>query len=110
MTQPLRQDKKPFFADQGNEMTFKLSDPFAGDLDSPARISVFCSDRLGAGAISDCENLYGAIKGASMYCGFFCDQNELQPLQAAYEAQCIVSVIPASAFGFDFKPAGHRRH
>ena len=39
-----------------------------------------------------------------MYCGFFCDQNELQPLQAAYEAKCIVSVIPASALGFDFSP------
>jgi len=52
----------------------------------------------------DCENLYGAIRGAAMYCGFFCDQNELQPLQAAYEAQCIVSVIPASAFGFDSSP------
>ena len=39
-----------------------------------------------------------------MYCGFFCDQNELLPLQAAYEAQCIVSIIPASALGFDSSP------
>jgi len=52
----------------------------------------------------DCDRLYGAIKGAAMYCGFSCDQNELQPLQAAYEAQCIVSIIPASALGFDSSP------
>ena len=52
----------------------------------------------------NCNNLYGAIKAASMYCGFFCDQNELRPLQAAYEAKCIVSVIPASALGFDSSP------
>jgi len=52
----------------------------------------------------DCDHLYGAIKGTAMYCGFFCDQNELQPLQAAYEAQCIVSIIPASALGFDSSP------
>ena len=39
-----------------------------------------------------------------MYCGFFCDQNEIRPLQAAYEAQCIVSVIPASNLGFDSSP------
>jgi len=39
-----------------------------------------------------------------MYCGFFCNQNELLPLQAAYETQCIASVIPASALGFDSSP------
>jgi hypothetical protein len=52
----------------------------------------------------DCDKLYGAIKGAAMYCGFFCDQDEIRPLQAAYEAQCMVSVIPASALGFDSSP------
>jgi hypothetical protein len=52
----------------------------------------------------DCNKLYSAIKGASMYCGFFCDQSELRPLQANYEAQCIVSAIPASALGFDSSP------
>jgi hypothetical protein len=52
----------------------------------------------------DCNKLYSAIKGVSMYCGFFCDQDELRPLQASYEAQCIVSVIPASALGFDSSP------
>jgi hypothetical protein len=52
----------------------------------------------------NCDNLYGAIKAVSMYCGFFCDQDELRPLQAAYEAKCIVSVIPASALGFDSSP------
>ena len=39
-----------------------------------------------------------------MYCGFFCDQSEIQPLQAAYEARCIGAVIPASALGFDSSP------
>jgi hypothetical protein len=53
----------------------------------------------------DCSKLYGAIKSTAMYCGFFCDQDELRPLQAAYEAQCIVSSIPASALGFDSSPA-----
>jgi hypothetical protein len=52
----------------------------------------------------DCGKLYGAIKGASMYCGFSCDQSEIRPLQAAYEAQCIVSVIPISALALDSSP------
>jgi hypothetical protein len=52
----------------------------------------------------DCDNLYGAIRSAAMYCAFFCDQNELLPLQAAYESQCIVSIAPASALGFDSSP------
>jgi hypothetical protein len=52
----------------------------------------------------NCRDLYGAIKSAAMYCGFFCEQDELGPLQASYEAQCIVSVVPTSAMGFDSSP------
>ena len=52
----------------------------------------------------NCRELYGAIKSVAMYCGFSCEQDELAPLQASYEAQCIVSVVPASAFGFDSSP------
>jgi len=52
----------------------------------------------------DCDSVYTAIKSAAMYCGFFCDQNELQPLQEAYEARCMVMVVPASALGFDSSP------
>jgi hypothetical protein len=49
----------------------------------------------------NCDETYSAIKSAAMYCGFFCDQDKLRPLQVAYESQCIVSVIPASTLGFD---------
>jgi hypothetical protein len=42
----------------------------------------------------NCDKLYGAIKAVSMYCGFFCDQNELRPLQAAYEAKYRSSPLP----------------
>jgi hypothetical protein len=52
----------------------------------------------------NCRELYGAIKSVAMYCGFSCEQDELAPLQASYEAQCMVSVVPASAFGFDSSP------
>jgi hypothetical protein len=32
-----------------------------------------------------------------MYCGFFCDEAKLVPLQQDYEANCIMFVVPASA-------------
>ena len=41
-----------------------------------------------------CTELYGAVKREAMHCGFFCDQEKLAPLQVAYEANCIVMVIP----------------
>jgi hypothetical protein len=44
----------------------------------------------------NCRDVYASIKNASMHCGFFCDQDELRPLIAKYEAQCVVRVIPAS--------------
>jgi hypothetical protein len=42
----------------------------------------------------DCADLYSAVKYEAMHCGFFCDQAKLAPLQVAYEANCIVMVIP----------------
>ena len=86
-------------------MKFKLSDPLRRGFRIALRAFLLSAAMGSAQAQShDCDNLYGAIKGAAMYCGFFCDQNELQPLQAAYEARCIVSIIPASALGFDSSP------
>ena len=43
-----------------------------------------------------CAELYAAIKSEAMYCGFFCEQERVQPLQVAYEAQCIAPVVPFS--------------
>jgi len=102
----VRQDKKTFlFTDQANQMKFKLSDPLRRGFRTALHAFLLSAAMGSAQAQShDCDNLYGAIRGAAMYCGFFCDQNELQPLQAAYEAQCIVSIIPASALGFDSSP------
>ena len=44
-----------------------------------------------------CAEVYGAIKSEAMYCGFFCDEAKLLPLQQDYEANCIMFVVPASA-------------
>ena len=44
-----------------------------------------------------CSELYGAIKREAMYCGFFCDQRKLAPLQQAYEASCIVIAVPLAS-------------
>jgi hypothetical protein len=41
-----------------------------------------------------CSQLYNAVKQEAMYCGFFCDQRRLVPLQQAYETNCIVIVVP----------------
>jgi hypothetical protein len=65
----------------------------------------------------NCSELYDAIKREAMYCGFFCDQKRLAPLQQAYEAACIVIAVPlASLAAFENPPdqagpvreAGHR--
>jgi hypothetical protein len=47
-------------------------------------------------AADPCRDIYNAIKMQAMYCGFFCDQARLAPLQQEYEANCIVSFIPAA--------------
>jgi hypothetical protein len=39
-----------------------------------------------------------------MYCGFYCDQERLRPLQEAYEASCIRVVVPPSLFDLDSRP------
>jgi hypothetical protein len=98
--------KKNFlWSDQGNQMKFKLNGPLRRGFWMALRALLLSAVMGSTQAQShDCDNLYGAIRGAAMYCGFFCNQNELLPLQAAYEAQCIVSVIPASALGFDSSP------
>jgi hypothetical protein len=44
-----------------------------------------------------CSDLYRAIRTEAMYCGFFCDQDRLLPLQQAYEANCITFLVPLSA-------------
>jgi hypothetical protein len=63
-----------------------------------ALAAVFCSGQANA---ETCSDLYGAIKRAAMYCDFFCDQRELAPLQRAYEASCIVMVVPLSSLPFE---------
>ena len=86
-------------------MNLKLSEPFRRGLWIALHAFLFSAAMSSAQAQSqDCNKLYNAIKGTAMYCGFFCEQDELRPLQARYEAQCIVSVIPASALGFDSSP------
>lgn len=51
-----------------------------------------------------CVQLYNAIKKAAMYCAFDCDQQTIEPLQVAYERQCIVAVVPLSIFPDDPRP------
>ncbi len=48
-----------------------------------------------------CADIYGAIRHAAMYCGFFCDQAKLRPLQAAYESKCIPTFVAPSLFDLD---------
>jgi hypothetical protein len=86
-------------------MQFKSNEPFRWIFWIALPAFLFSAAMSSAQAQSqDCGKLYSAIKSASAYCGFFCDQDEIRPLQVTYEAQCIVSVIPASALGFDSSP------
>jgi hypothetical protein len=86
-------------------MKFKLRESICLGFGIALRAFLFSAAIGSAQARSqDCDNVYGAIRSAAMYCGFFCDQNELKPLQAAYEARCIVSVVPASALALDSSP------
>ena len=45
-----------------------------------------------------CLDIYNTIKKEAMYCGFYCDQKILEPLQQVYEEKCISLVIPISSF------------
>lgn len=52
--------------------------------------SLFCTTRVEA---RSCSDVFAAIRDVSKYCGFFCEQDEVRPLQIEYEANCI-SEIP----------------
>lgn len=45
-----------------------------------------------------CMDIYNMIKKEAMYCGFYCDQKILEPLQQVYEEKCISLIIPHSSF------------
>src|ERR1043165_111640 len=78
----VRQDKKTVLCpDQGSQMKFKLSGPVRWGFWLALHAFLLSASMSSARAQShDCNHLYGAIRGAAMYCGFFCNQNELLPL------------------------------
>ena len=51
-----------------------------------------------------CADLYSAIKREAMYCGFFCDLDQLKPLQEAYKVSCIRIELPLTPFDIDSMP------
>jgi hypothetical protein len=51
-----------------------------------------------------CAGMFASIRRSAMYCGFFCDQESLRPLQVSYEAQCIKLVVAPSPFDLDMVP------
>ncbi len=52
----------------------------------------------------NCAVIFAAIKKEAMYCGFFCDQEKIRPLQQAYETSCIMFAAPPSPFELDSLP------
>jgi hypothetical protein len=52
----------------------------------------------------DCADIYRAIRQETMYCGFFCYQRKIEPLQKVYEKKCIPRVAAASSFDLDDVP------
>jgi hypothetical protein len=60
--------------------------------------AILCSTPSSA---EDCGALFNAIKRTAAYCDFFCDQQELAPLQRAYEASCIVMYVPLGDIPFE---------
>jgi hypothetical protein len=48
-----------------------------------------------------CSQILAAIKKEAMYCGFFCDQEKIRPLQHTYERNCMPSIIAPSLFDID---------
>jgi hypothetical protein len=44
-----------------------------------------------------CVDIFNEIKKESMYCGFFCDQKILEPLQIIYEEKCVCLTTPLSS-------------
>jgi len=45
-----------------------------------------------------CRDIFNQIKKEAMYCGFYCDQEILEPLEQVYEEKCIGLIIPLSSF------------
>jgi hypothetical protein len=65
-------------------------------------VAICCGTQANA---ESCSELFGAIKREAMYCDFFCDQRKLVPLQQAYEAKCIIIVVPLKSLSsFDNLP------
>ena len=52
----------------------------------------------GQAQAQSCRDIYNLIKKEAMYCGFYCDQKILEPLQQVYEEKCISLIIPLSSF------------
>jgi hypothetical protein len=52
----------------------------------------------------NCADIFTAIKKEAMYCGFFCDQERIRPLQRTYETNCISFIVPPSLFDLDSLP------
>jgi len=51
--------------------------------------TLFCTTQAQA---RSCSDVFAAIRDVSKYCGFFCDQDEVRPLQAEYESKCVAEV------------------
>lgn len=45
-----------------------------------------------------CTEIFNLIKKEAMYCGFYCDQQILEPLEQVYEERCIGPITPLSSF------------
>lgn len=51
--------------------------------------ALFCTTQVQA---RSCSDVFAAIRDVSKYCGFFCDQDEVRPLQVEYESKCIAEI------------------
>jgi hypothetical protein len=63
-----------------------------------ATAALLCSSPSSA---EDCGALFNAIKRTAAYCDFFCEEQELAPLQRSYEASCIVMYVPLNRIPFE---------
>lgn len=44
-----------------------------------------------------CRDIFNLVKKEAMYCGFYYDQEILEPLEEVYEERCIGLIIPLSS-------------
>lgn len=51
----------------------------------------------GQAQAQSCRDIFNLIKKEAMYCGFYCDQEILEPLEQVYEEKCIGLIIPLSS-------------